>query len=207
MEEVALPISQTLYRPGEPPRHAHFMTSGATSIVTFMKDGQGVEVGLIGLEGIVESLHLLGPSAVPTTGFVQVEGTALRMPYAELAREFAQHEPLRYRILQAAQGQSLMLSQLAACNRLHEVEERLARWLLMVADRIGRQDFYLTQEFLAEMIGARRTTVTLASGSLQRLGCIEYRRGKIRIIDRDKLTHAACECYPIVQTLMENLYA
>lgn len=206
MEPVTLPVSTTLYRAGEIPKYVHFMTSGITSIVTFMEDGSGVEVGLVGCEGLVEGFHLLGPANVPSSGFVQVAGTALRIPFVELRKEFLASEMLRSRILQCVQRQSLMLSQIAACNRLHEVEERLARWLLMVQDRIGDHMFALTQEFLAEMIGARRTTVTLAAGRLQQSGLIEYRRGHIHILDREGLESAACECYPIVRGLVANLY-
>ena len=207
MEEIILPISTTLCRPREVPKHAHFMTSGITSVVTFMENGSGVEVGLIGSEGLVEAFHLLGPASVPTTAFVQVEGTALRMSFADLKKEFLSNEPLRTLVLRVVQGQGLMVNQLAACNRLHEIEERLARWLLMVSDRVKADQFHLTQEFLAEMIGAQRSTVTLAAGSLQRSGLIEYRRGHIHILDRERLESAACECYPIVRDLAANLYA
>jgi CRP-like cAMP-binding protein len=201
MEEVTLPLSTTLWRPFEYPKYAHFMTSGITSIVTIMEDGSGVEVGLIGPEGLVEAFHLLGPASAQTTAFIQSAGTALRIPFAELKKEFLANEALRSVILRFVQGQGLMLSQLAACNRLHEIEERLARWLLMVSDRIGANEFYLTQTFLADMVGAQRTTVTLAAGNLQRGGLIEYRRGRIHILDRPGLEIAACECYPIVRDL------
>ena len=207
MEEIILPISTSLCRPQEVPKHAHFMTSGITSVVTFMENGSGVEVGLIGPEGLVEAFHLLGPASVPTTAFVQVEGTALRMSFADLKKEFLSNEPLRTLVLRLVQVQSLMVNQLAACNRLHEIEERLVRWLLMVSDRVKADRFYLTQEFLAEMIGAQRSSVTLAAGSLQRSGLIEYSRGHIHILDRERMESAACECYPIVQDLAANLYA
>ena len=207
MEEIALPIPTNLCRPCEVPKYAHFMTSGITSVVTFMENGSGVEVGLIGSEGLVEAFHLLGPASVPTTAFIQVEGTALRMSFADLNKEFLSNELLRSLILRNAQGQGLIVNQLAACNRLHEIEERLARWLLMVSDRMASDKFYLTQEFLAEMIGAQRSTVTLAAGSLQRSGLIEYRRGHIHILDRERMESVACECYPIVRDLAANLYA
>ena len=127
MEPVQLPLRTTIYQPDEVPKFAHFITSGITSIVTFMQSGDGVEVGLLGNESVVEVFHLLGNAAIGNSGFVQIEGTALRMPFAELRRQFAASEILHTRVLQAVQSQSLILSQLAACNRLHEVEERLAR--------------------------------------------------------------------------------
>jgi CRP-like cAMP-binding protein len=206
MEPVATPTGTVLYESGQRPRYAHFMTSGIASIVTLMTDGSGTEVGLLGREAIVEGYHLLGPTSVQTTGFIQLQGTALRMPFAELHKEFLANETLRSLILESVQVQGLILNQLAACNRLHEVEERLARWLLMVRDRLGTNEFYLTQEFLGVMLSTRRTTVTLAAGSLQRSGLIEYRRGHIRLLDREGLENAACECYPLVHKLAQGLY-
>ena len=204
MEAISLPVDTVLYRPGQRPKYAHFMTSGIASIVVLMADGNGPEVGLIGREGLVEGFHLLGPASVPTSGLVRIEGTALRIPYAELQRDFAACEPLRRRILESVQIRCLIGSQIAACNRLHGLEQRLARWLLMVQDRIGGSMSFLTQQFLAEMLGAQRTSVNSATGSLQRSGLIEYRRGHVRILDREALESAACECYPIVQNLMLN---
>jgi CRP-like cAMP-binding protein len=124
------------------------------------------------------------------------------MPFTDFQRDFYPSAPVRDAVLRSVQSQTLVLSQIAACNRLHEVEERLARWLLMVSDRLASESFFLTQEFLAEMIGARRTTVTLAAGSLQRSGLIEYKRGHIVIVDRSGLEDSACECYRIVRDLM-----
>ncbi len=206
MEEVTLAVPTTIAPPNQIPRYAHFITSGITSVVAFMEDGSGVEVGLLGSESLVEAFYLIGPAEIATTAFVQVSGSALRIPFREIQQEFKANEHFRTRILQSIQGQSLIVSQVAACNRLHEVEERLARWLLMVRDRLSADHFLLTQEFLAEMIGARRTTVTLAAGSLQRSGLIEYSRGHIRILDSDRLQSAACECYPIVRKLVSGLY-
>jgi CRP-like cAMP-binding protein len=206
LEPVPLYVPASLYRPGETPRYAHFITAGATSIVVFMKDGRGVELGLIGNEGLVEGVHLLGSAQVPTTGFLQVEGAALRMPFGDLQKEYRHSEILRSRVLEYGQAQILIGNQLAGCNRLHEVEERLARWLLTVADRLGDTRFYLTQDFLAQMMGSQRSTVTLTAGSFQRSGLIEYRRGDIRILDREGLENVACECYPIVRDLIVNLY-
>lgn len=206
LEPVFLPVGTSLSNPGQTPQFAHFMTSGLASIVTFMADGSGAEVGLIGREGLVEAINLLGPASAPTTAFIQSEGTALRMPFAELQQRFLSPGPLARRILECVQGQGFILSQLAACHGLHEIEERLARWLLMVQDRLGSDRFDLTQEFLAEMLGARRTSVTLAAGTLQRSGLIKYTRGHIHVVDREGLESAACECYPIVRDLVARLY-
>jgi CRP-like cAMP-binding protein len=206
LQPVELPVGTVLTNPGQIPPFAHFMTSGITSVVTFMSDGVGAEVGVIGREGLVEAISLLGPAAAPTTAFIQSEGTALRMPFADLQQLFLVPGPLSQRILECVQSQGFILSQLAACHGLHEIEERLARWLLMVRDRLESDCFELTQEFLAEMLGARRTSVTLAAGKLQRGGLIKYSRGRIEVIDRKGLEGAACECYPIVRDLVAQLY-
>jgi CRP-like cAMP-binding protein len=206
MQPVALPIGTVLYPTGEHPKFAHFMTSGIASVVTFMNSGVGAEVGIIGREGLVEAANLIGPARPPTTAFIQVEGSALRMGFSELQEElYAPWSPLP-RILEFIQSHGFVLSQLAACNGLHEILQRLARWLLMVQDRLQSEKFYLTQEFLAEMLGSRRTSVTVAAGSLQKLGLIEYRRGHITISNREGLMAAACECYPIVNRLTSGLY-
>ena len=206
LQPVDLPVGTVLSSPGQPPPFAHFMTSGMTSVVTFMSDGVGAEVGIIGREGVVEAIHLLGAAPAPTTAFIQSDATALRMPFAELQQLFLAHAPLSQRILEFVQSQGFILSQLAACHGLHEIEERLARWLLMVRDRLGSDRFELTQEFLAEMLGARRTSVTLAAGTLQRSGVIKYSRGRIHVVDGKGLEDAACECYPVVRNLVSRLY-
>jgi CRP-like cAMP-binding protein len=189
------------------PKFAHFLTSGIASIVSSMSDGASAEVGIWGNEGLVESFHLLGNAKIPNRCFVQMEGTALRMPFKDLQREFLESPELRAAVLQCVQSQGFILGQLAACNRLHEAEERLARWLLMVRDRVDSETYFLTQEFLAHMLGARRTTVTAAAGELQRNGLIKYSRGRIHIVDPDGLVNASCECYKTVRTLQENFYS
>ncbi|HEY1577973.1 MAG TPA: Crp/Fnr family transcriptional regulator [Terracidiphilus sp.] len=199
-----MPVGKMLIRPGEQPEFAHFMTSGIASIVTYMRNGNAAEVGLIGKEGVVEAMHLLGSAPSPTTVFIQVAGSALRMPFAEFEKEALKSESLIRLILEFIQRHNFALTQLAACNGLHEIEERLARWLLMVQDRLESPKFELTQEFLASMLGIRRTSVTLAAGSLQRSGLIEYRRGRIQILDTERLRSTACECYPIVRNLLDG---
>lgn len=204
---VALPIGTSLYEPYETPRFAHFLTSGLASVVTSMKDGGSVETGLWTRDGLAECMHIAGSDRVPTRCFMQIAGTALRMPFADLLREFETVESLRASILQSIQNQALILSQLVACNRLHEVEERLARWILMLQDRLQENVLAITQEFLAEMLGSRRTTVTMAAGALQRIGLIEYQRGRVHILDRERLESAACECYPVIRKLSHTTQA
>jgi CRP-like cAMP-binding protein len=207
MSAVVLAAREVIYEPDQTPRFAHFLTSGVASIVGTMANGASAEVGIWGKEGLVECLHLLGHAHIPTRCFMQIEGTALRMPFGELQKEFRENEELRECILQSVQSQGAILGQLAACNRLHEAEERLARWFLMVRDRIENDTFYLTQEFLASMLGSRRTTVTAAAGALQRKGLIRYSRGRIHIVDAAGLEKEACECYATVRELYQNFYS
>jgi len=207
LKPVSLPLRSVLYEPDETPKFAHFITSGIASIVSSMADGASAEVGIWGKEGLVESFHLLGKAKIPTRCFIQMEATALRMPFKELQAAFLENPELRQPVLQCVQSQGFILGQLAACNRLHEAEQRLARWLLMVRDRVDSENYFLTQEFLANMLGSRRTTVTAAAGTLQRKGLIKYTRGRIRIIDAVGLESAACECYKTVRNLYLNFYS
>jgi CRP-like cAMP-binding protein len=207
LKPVSLPVRTVLYEPDEAPRYAHFVTSGIASIVSAMSTGASAEVGIWGSEGLVESFHLLGKAKIPTRCFIQMEATALRMPFKELQKEFQENDDLRDAVLQCVQSQGFILGQLAACNRLHEAEERLARWLLMVCDRVDSETYFLTQEFLGNMLGARRTTVTAAAGALQRKGLIKYSRGRIHITDSAGLESAACECYKTVRSLYLNFYS
>lgn len=206
LKPVSLPLRTVLYEVDETPKYAHFMTSGIASIVSSMADGASAEVGVWGKEGLVECFHLLGKARIPNRCFIQMDATALRMPFRELQKDFLENGLLRDAVLQCVQSQVCILGQLAACNRLHEAEERLARWLLMVRDRVENESYFLTQEFLANMLGARRTTVTAAAGELQRKGLIKYSRGRIRIVDSAGLEDEACECYKTVRDQYVNFY-
>lgn len=203
---VPLPVRTPLFHVGEQPRYIHLITSGMASVVTSMPGGDAVEVGLAGCEGFPEAFHILGPQTMDTRSFMQVGGTALRVETKRFREEFEARKPLRDAVLRLVQFQSFITSQLAACNRLHNVEQRLARWLLMVSDRVGSPVVQLTQEFLGEMIGARRATITVMAGNLQRAGLVEYRRGVVNILDHPGLEAAACECYPITRKLLTDLY-
>jgi CRP-like cAMP-binding protein len=203
---VNVPIRTSLYEPGDPPRFAHFLTSGIASVVTTMGDGSTSEVGTLGREGVPQGLHLLGELRVPTRCFMQIGGTSLRTEFSVLERLFQADDALRKIFLAYAQYQSLMLGQVAGCNRLHDVTGRLARWLLMIQDRTGNTLLKLTQEFLAQMMGSQRTTVSEVAGGLQDRGLIEYARGSIKILDRIGLENASCECYPITRGLLAGVY-
>ena len=203
---VPLPLRTPLYEPGRVPVYAYFLTSGLASVVTPMIDGGTAEVELIGNEGFTGSLHLLGSAPVQTSCFMQMAGSGLRIEFSELRRLFRTSAEVRNRILEFVQEQALVVSQMTGCNRLHEVEARLARWILMAQDRYQSNVLHLTQEFLAQMLGTQRTTVTTVAGSMQRSGLLEYQQGRVKIPDRALLETAACECYGIARNLYTNLY-
>lgn len=206
LEAVPLPHAFAVSETGVEPRFVYFVTSGLASTLTSMRSGDAVEVGMVSREGFTSSFHLLGPKQGATHITMQIAGTGLRMIFRDFERLFQENAPLRRLALRFVQNEAMVLCQLSACNRLHEVEERLARWLLMVSDKLGSAEFHLTHEFLADMLGTRRSTVALTAGTLQRSGFIEYHRGNIRILDRERLEETACECYSIVRRLGEDLY-
>jgi CRP-like cAMP-binding protein len=203
---VPLVRRTVLYQPQVTPEFCYFLTSGMVSVITTMQDGESAEVSVLGREGLSGGLQLLGPGRVPTTCIMQLDGSGLRIPTVDMRRLFDTSEEVRSRVLEHVQEQSNLMGQIAACNRLHEAEERLARWLLMTSDRIGNLEMNFTQEFLAELLGARRTTVTMVAGALQRSGLIEYRRGRVKILNPDELKEAACECYRVTADLHTQLY-
>ena len=206
LSRVAIPIRTSLYEPAESPKYIHFLTSGIASIVTTMRNGETTEVGTVGREGAPQGLHALGCAALPTRCFMQIGGTGLRMDFKVFERLLEKDEALRKAILAYAQYHALMLGQMAGCNRLHEVEPRLARWFLMIRDRTGDLLLKLTQEFVGQMIGSQRTTVGSVAGSLQERGLIEYARGIVRIVDPIGLENVSCECYHVTRTLLSGLY-
>jgi CRP-like cAMP-binding protein len=205
-ESVPLPFKVELFRPGERPRYVHFVTSGLSSLLALMSEGSEVEVSMTGREGIPEAIYLLGPELSPRNCLMQIEGTGLRMPFAEFQKLFDEDSVMRRVVLRYVQYQSLVSAQLVACNSRHDAIERLSRWLLMVQDRVEGPDLPLTQEFLAQMLGSRRSTVTIAASHLQQAGLIDCRRGHIQIVDRDRLAETTCECYQLIQKLLESLH-
>jgi hypothetical protein len=158
-----------------------------------------VEVGLIGKEGFVGVPLVAGFRTTPTRAVAQIEGTAFRVDGETLMSLLRQSPNLERQLQQFSQILAMQVTQIAACNRLHEVDERLARWLLMSADRVGSNALPLIQELLAQMLGTRRSSVTVAAGMLQKAGLIAYTRGDVKIINRRKLEEAACECYGLMQ--------
>lgn len=212
LQVMDLAAGFVLYAPHERIEHVYFPDTAVASMVRRMNDGSGIEVGTIGHEGLSGVAVVLGATSMPTQCLIQVAGIARRMPAAALI------EASRSKTLETTSGltfgavldlyaQSLfeIVAQSAACNRLHTLEQRCARWLLMTHDRVVGDEMLLTQEFLSYMLGVRRAGVTEAAGSLQRSGLISYRHGRITIKDREGLENAACECYDVGVAAYETL--
>jgi CRP-like cAMP-binding protein len=199
LELVRLQPRQVLHEAGDTLRSAYFCNTGLISILSVLSDGKTVEVGLVGREGFVGLPLIAGFRTSATRSVVQIEGTALRVDGEAFAVTLRQCPQLERKLQQFSQIMAMQATQIAACNRLHDVESRLARWLLMSADRVGTPSLGLTQEVLGQMLGARRSSVTVAAGILQKAGLIAYTRGDVRIVLRTKLEQAACECYGLMR--------
>src|SRR5229473_683376 len=197
LHPVSLSLRQILYEVGAPLEHVYFIERGVVSILTIMADGSTIEVGMIGFEGIVGVAALLGGEVSAQHFVVQVPGTALRMNAALCKQAFDRNEAVRSVMLRWIEAMVNLSAQTAACNRLHSIEQRCARWLLMAHDRLQSDIMPMTHEFLSSMLGVRRTGVTETAGELQRSGLIRYHHGQVTIVDRDSLEAAACECYRI----------
>jgi len=198
LELVRLQPRQVLHEAGDTLKSAYFCNTGLISILSVLSDGKTVEVGVLGKEGLVGLPLIAGFRTSANRAVVQIEGTALRVDGDALAVILRECPRLERKLQQFSQIMAMQATQIAACNRLHEVEERLARWLLMSADRVGSASLALTQEVLGQMLGTRRSSVTVAAGILQKAGLISYTRGDVKIVQRAKLEQAACECYGLM---------
>jgi|SRR5208283_864190 len=204
LELVRLKLHQIIYEAGETIKSGYFVNDGVISVLAVQPDGKSVEIGLIGSEGFAGLPLLVGYSSSPTRLITQGDGTAYRCDAETLRQLVTQFPRLEQQLHRFGQRLAMQTAQIAACNRLHEVGERLARWILMTQDRIVSDNLPLTQEFLAQMLGSRRASVTVAAGILQKAGLISYTRGAVRILDRERLEEAACDCYGIVQRQLKD---
>ncbi|MGA9568721.1 MAG: Crp/Fnr family transcriptional regulator [Candidatus Acidiferrales bacterium] len=204
LQFVELPTHTVLHEAGEPLTHAYFINSGLASVLSVMTDGKSVEVGLAGKEGFIGLPLVVGLSSSPTQVIMQVGGSAYQLAAADLKELLSRSPTLEKSLNRYAQSIAMQATHVAACNRLHEVDERLARWLLMSQDRLGGDIVPLTQEFLAHMLGTRRASVTVAAGILQKAGLITYNRGSVRIDNRSGLEDASCECYASIKLQTEK---
>jgi CRP-like cAMP-binding protein len=196
---VHLAQKRILWEPGQHSEHVYFPLSGVISLVTVMRDGDMVEVATVGREGMAGFHHFLGSAAVPNLRAIsQVAGDSIQVDGRAFREASAAPGPLHELMERYALVLQVAMAQEVACNRLHPLEMRCARWLLTTRAQVGSDEFGLTQEFLSEMLGVRRATVTIAAGMLQKAGLIRYRRGWIEILDEGGLTEAACECHAVI---------
>jgi CRP-like cAMP-binding protein len=199
LQFIELPHHLTLHQPHQSVRFAHFPNAGLISLVVELKDGRTVEAGLLGNEGASGMPAVLGLSRSPLREIVQIEGDAFRVRVNALRELLPSTPVLQATLNRYAAGLAMQVAQTAACNRLHKIEERLSRWLLIAQDRLDSGIVPITHDFLATMLGTDRPSVTVAAGMLQREGIIEYTRGFVRILNRKKLESFACECYALIK--------
>jgi CRP-like cAMP-binding protein len=204
LEPVELKFGQALYEPGKPIRHVYFPVDCLISLLTAVDKRRSLEVGMVGSEGMAGMPFILGIGVSGVRAIVQGGGGALRMASAPFRIEFDRNRPLRDALFRYTYALMAQISQTAACNRFHEAEARLSRWLLMTRDRVGSDDFPLTHEFLAHMLGMRRVGVTEAASELRRRKLIAYSRGEIQILDVRGLKASACSCYRIVTKVFDR---
>jgi CRP-like cAMP-binding protein len=197
-------LNDVLLKVGEPIDFVYFPNTAMASVLTLMEDGKMVEVGLVGSEGMIGLGVIAGFKTSASRVVAQGEGTAFRLD----AKSFRESLPLCPKmgvdLLRYSLKFTMQTAQIAACNRLHEVNERLARWLLMTHDRVRRDFLPLTQEFLGQMLGTRRASVTVAAGILQQAGLIKYVHGQVTILNRKGLEEASCECYAVIRNQLET---
>jgi CRP-like cAMP-binding protein len=205
LDPVGLPFRQHLHEPGERMDFGYFMNGGITSLIIVTSDGRSVEVGIVGKEGFVGAALAVGVQRSPYRAVVQMAADGLRIRATAVAEIQDSTPHLNLLLNRYAQIQGLQVAQVAACNRLHEIEQRLARWLLMSQDRVDAGALPMTHEFLAQMLGSGRPSVSLAAGILQKAGMIEYTRGSVKIVNRKSLEEAACECYGVIQNFNGEL--
>ena len=205
LEAVQLPFRQSLYEAGRPVDHVYFLSRGVASMVSEMSDGLAVEIATVGPEGMVGMPILLSADRMASKAFIQVPGEGVRMEADAFRAIIGRCPALNRLLLRYTLALITFMAQNAACNRAHAVEERCSRWLLLTQDRVRSTSFPLTQEFMAEMLGVRRPTVSIAAGMLAKAGLITYVRGQITILDRRGLEAACCDCYRIIAGEFEQL--
>ena len=205
LESVKLVAGEVLHQPGEPILHAYFPNNCLVSLLAVVGSRAVLEVGLVGSEGMVGIPLALGIGISPIRALVQESGTAMRIQTARLGREFGRNPSLYRVLLRYTHTLMAQATQTAVCTRFHLLERRLARMLLMTRDRMRSNDFYLTHEFLAQMLGVRRVGVTKAAGALQQRRLISYSRGRIRVLNGRGLEAASCQCYQIIKNVHDRV--
>ncbi len=204
LREVSCQLGETIYLPEQEMEYVYFINQGIVSWLATLENGNTVEAGVIGSEGVAGVAVVLGANSTPNEGLIQGPVQASRIAANDLVTEFRRNGKLSKLILRFVHSMFIQVAQTAACNRLHTLDQRLARWLLMTHDRVDGEKFPLTQEFLSRMLGVRRAGVSVAANSLRQQKLIDYHRGDILIIDRGGLEGLSCECYKIVKREYDN---
>lgn len=204
LRRVDLPANRAIEFPGDPIEHLIFLEAGAASMTTTFDDGSQVEVGLFGYEAVLGVSALMGTKRSLNRVYMQIAGRGFASPMAAARTEFLQCGPLQKLILRNVQAQLSQIAQSAGCNAKHDVEQRLARWLLLCADRAGSASLSISHDFLATMLGVRRMSAGVVIGHFKRLGLIDHQRGRILILDAQGLEQKACECYRAVKQHLDN---
>ncbi len=205
LQPVELKQHLVLYHAGENYDYAYFPSHSIVSTVAIMENGSTTEIGVIGNEGMVGLPIILNTGYTNSTAIVQVGDGGYKIAASQLREQINRHQEIKQLMMRYVQARIIELGQTAACNRYHSVEQRFARWLLTVSDNIQKDEFQLTQEFISHMIGVRRSGVSEVAGKFQREGIIKYSRGKIGIVDREKLKASTCECHGLIQKEFSRL--
>ena len=200
MELVEMPLGAVIHEAGAAQAFVYFPIDCVVSLLYVLEDGGTAEVAIVGDDGIVGMPVITGGSKSPHRAVVQAAGTALRMPSRDLREEFERAGAAQQILLRYSQALMMQIGQTAVCNRHHNLDQQLCRWLLMSIDRLPGNDLTMTQELIANMLGVRREGVTEAAGKLQQTGAIRYQRGRITVLDRAQLERLSCECYEAVRT-------
>ena len=205
LELVRMPLRALLYDSGRPMRHVYFPTDSIVSLQYVMENGASTAILVVGNEGLLGITLFMSGESTPSRSIVQSAGYAYRLPRARVKEEFNRHGQLLILMLRYTQALITQVAQTAVCNRHHSIDQQLCRWLLLSMDRLSHNRLTMTQEFIGNMLGVRREGVTQAALKLQQLGVISYKRGLIRVLDRDKLETLSCECYGVVKKETEVL--
>ncbi len=203
---VTLPLGAALYESGDTQRHIYFPVDAIVSLLYVMKDGASAEIAVVGNDGAIGVALFMGGATTTNRAIVQSAGNAYRLTRKRLEEEFARHGEMLHILLRYTQALITQMAQTAVCNRHHSVDQQLCRWLLLSLDRLSDNRLVMTQELIANMLGVRREGVTEAAGKLQKAGVIEYRRGKITVLDRKRLESMSCECYDVVRKETDRLF-
>ena len=205
LELVPMPLGEMLYEPGQQLQHAYFPTTGVVSLYYVTESGASAEIAGVGNEGVVGISLFLGGGTTPSSAVVQTAGHGYRLDRHLLKQAFDRAGLMQRLLLRYTQALITQMSQTAACNRHHSVEQQLSRWLLLTLDRDSSRELVMTQELVASLLGVRRESITEAAGRLQQVGFIRYRRGHIAVLDRTGLETRACECYAVVRKEIDRL--